>query len=160
MANSPPRPNLRQNPPQNLRQNPACRAQSWPIEQLPGLSPADLEQLQRCEIHSTAQLLQRTQIPQKRQALAIRLQLHPQRLNKWVALANLAQAPAIGCDYCGLLLHAGIASLSQLAATPIPRLHQQMLRLQVAMMQRPDLCPSMGLVMQWVEQARSLTSSV
>jgi Domain of unknown function (DUF4332) len=138
--------------------NPPCRA-SWPIEQLPGLTPADLEQLQSCEISSTAQLLQRTQILPKRRALAIRMQLHPQRLNKWIALASLAQAPAIGCDYCGLLLHAGIASLPQLAATPVPRLHQQMLRLQVSMMQRPDLCPSLGLVAQWVEQARSLTGS-
>jgi hypothetical protein len=34
-----------------------------------------------------------------------------------------------------------------------------MLKLHVAMMQRPDLCPRLEQVAQWVEQARWLNQS-
>ncbi|MGH2413501.1 MAG: DUF4332 domain-containing protein [Microcystaceae cyanobacterium] len=36
------------------------------------------------------------------------------------------------------------------------RLHQQILRFQVATMQRQDLCPPVEVVQKWVQEARSL----
>jgi hypothetical protein len=133
--------------------------QNWDIAQLPGLSQQDHRLLLSCGIQTTQQLLQRTRTAVQRQALASQLQVHLQWVNKWVALANLAQIPAVGCQYCGLLLHAGISAPTQLAETPVSRLHQQMLKLHVAMMQRPDLCPRLEQVAQWVEQARWLNQS-
>ena len=78
--------------------------------------------------------------------------------NKWVALADLARIPSVGCQYCGVLLHVGIISVGQLAQTPLPRLHQQILQLQVATTQRRDLCPSRSEMQVWINQARSLAS--
>jgi Domain of unknown function (DUF4332) len=49
-----------------------------------------------------------------------------------------------------------VASVVQLAATPIYRLHKQILRLQVATMQRRDLCPAVEVVQQWIQQAKLL----
>lgn len=132
---------------------------NWLIEQLPGLSVQDQSKLQGLGITTTQQLLQKASTAQLRQVLANQLQVKAQYVNKWVALADLARIPGIGCQYCGLLLHAGICSVAQLAQTPAHRLHQQILRLQVATMQRRDLCPQVEEVTKWVKQARSLVIS-
>lgn len=129
---------------------------SWDLAQLPGLSETDRAKLQQCGIQTTQDLLRQGRSIDSRQALAARLQMHVQHINKWVALADLARIPAVGCQHCGLLLHAGIGSPHQLAQTPLPRLHQQILKLQVATFQRRDLCPSLGEVERWIEQAKSI----
>lgn len=135
---------------------PAFGFADWSIALLPGLSDQDQTRLQDCGIQSTLQLLQKTRTPVQKQALASCLQIHIQHVNKWVALADLARIPAVGYQHCGLLLHAGISSPAQLAQTPLPRLHHQLLKLHVAMMQRPDLCPSLDEVARWIEQARQI----
>ena len=132
------------------------RSRYWPIEQLPGLSTEQVTQLKACGINTTEELLQKGGTPQLQQELANRLQISLQYVRKWVALADLARIPSVGCQFCGLLLHSGIASVSQLNQTNIQRLRHQILRLQVATMQRRDLCPSVGLVKQWLEEGRSL----
>ncbi|AFZ02619.1 DUF4332 domain-containing protein [Calothrix sp. PCC 6303] len=129
-------------------------SRDWQIEKLPGLNAEEQLQLQVCGIKTTKQLLQAAQNPQARLILANQLHVHIHHVNKWVALSDLARIPSIGTEYCGLLLHAGIASAVQLAATPTYRLHKQILRLQVATMQRRDLCPAIELVQQWVQQAK------
>ena len=128
----------------------------WSIEQLPGLSKQQQAQLQECDITTTKQLLEKASTKELKQALANQLQINIQYVNKWVALADLARIPSVGCQYCGLLLHSGIASVSQLTQTPVHRLHKQIMRLQVATMQRQDLCPAVEVVQKWVQQARSL----
>ena len=130
----------------------------WPIAQLPGLSHQNESLLQECGIATTGQLLKKATTSDRRLALANQLQIHVQHLNKWVALADLARIPSVGCQYCGLLLHAGVASAKQLAEIPIQRLHQQILRFYVATMQRRDLCPSVEKAQEWIQQAKILCS--
>ncbi|MCC5638997.1 DUF4332 domain-containing protein [Nostoc sp. CHAB 5844] len=132
---------------------------NWPIEQLPGLSQEEQSQLQICGIKTTRGLFNQGKTPEARLVLASKLQVHLQYVNKWVALADLSRIPSVGTQYCGLLLHAGIGSVAQLAQTPSHRLHRQIMRLQVATMQRRDLCPSIELVQQWSQQARTVLSA-
>lgn len=132
------------------------RSCNWAIAQLPGLSAENLDLLHRAGFKTTLAFWQRTQTPAQRHNLAAHLQLHPKYVNKWAALCDLARIPAVGCTYCGLLLHTGIISVQQLADTPLPKLHRQLMRLQIATMQRQDLCPPLGDVSLWVEQARQL----
>src|SRR5919202_2783251 len=134
----------------------ATQSRDWSIEQLPGLSFQDRAKLRELGITTTGQLLKKASTLQLRQALANQLQIKSQYVNKWVALADLARIPGIGCQYCGLLLHAGVCSVTQLAQTPAHKVHQQILRLQVAMMQRRDLCPHVQEVTAWIKQAREL----
>ncbi|MBE9127396.1 MULTISPECIES: DUF4332 domain-containing protein [unclassified Coleofasciculus] len=134
----------------------AIKGSNWSIEQLPGLSEDDCTKLQEQGITTTGKLLKTASNPQSKQALANQLQIKSQYVNKWVALADLARIPGIGCQYCGLLLHAGICSVPQLAQTPVHKLHQQILRLQVATMQRRDFCPQLEEVATWIKQAREL----
>lgn len=146
-------------PSQPKNQRSATQPRDWSIEQLPGLSTQDHSKLRELNITTTGQLLQKASTPQLRLVLASQLQIKSQYVNKWVALADLARIPGIGCQYCGLLLHAGICSVSQLAQTPAHKLHQQILRLQVAIMQRRDLCPHVDEVVVWIKQARDLVIS-
>ncbi|NET88561.1 MAG: DUF4332 domain-containing protein [Kamptonema sp. SIO1D9] len=124
----------------------------WSIEELPGLSAKERSLLASHKINTTQDLLAHASTAQQ-QELAADLQIHGQYVKKWVAMADLASISSVGCQYCGLILHAGIASVAQLAQTPVHRLHRQILRLQVATMQRKDLCPSVDEVQKWVEEA-------
>lgn len=133
-------------------------SKNWPLDQLPGLSQEDLAKLADCGISTTLQLLQNTQTMAEKQALATKLQVHIQHLNKWIALADLARVPSVGCHYCGVLLHAGVSSPIYLKQMSIPRLRQQVLKLQVATLQRQDLCPSFDEVSGWIRDARSLST--
>jgi Domain of unknown function (DUF4332) len=135
------------------------QSRDWPIEQLPGLSHEEQSHLQSCGITSTVSLVKQGKTLESRLALANKLQIHLQYVNKWMALADLARIPSVGTQYCGLLLHAGIGSVVQLAQTPTHRLHQQIMRLQVATMQRRDLCPAIELVQQWSQQAKIVLSA-
>jgi predicted RecB family nuclease len=138
----------------NTNNRSLMQSRDWPIEQLPGLSHEEQSQLQNCGITSTVTLVKQGKTLEERLALANKLQIHLQYVNKWMALADLARIPSVGTQYCGLLLHAGISSVAQLAETPTHRLHQQIMRLQVATMQRRDLCPAIELVQLWSQQAK------
>ena len=129
---------------------------NWQIEHLPGLNQQEQSQLHDCGITTTKALIQQGKTPEAKQALANKLHIHLQYVNKWVALADLARIPSVGTQYCGLLLHAGVGSVAQLATIPPHRLHQQVLRLLVATMQRRDLCPSIEQVQQCHIQANML----
>ena len=142
----------------NYQQTNKTRSRNWSIEKLPGLSKQHQNQLTEYGINTTRKLLQIAYTPQQKLSLANQLQIHQQYVNKWVALADLARVPSVGCEYCGLLLHAGIASVFQLSQIPVQRLHPQILKLQVSTMQRRDLCPSVELVQKWIQQAKVLSS--
>lgn len=130
---------------------------NFPLDQLPGLSAKDCQKLRENGITTTYGLLQKAgRTKAQKEALAIALNVRFQLLMKWVALADLARIPAVGCQYCGLIVHSGVASLEQLAQTPIDRLHKQIMRLQIQNLQRADLCPDMGEMSVWIKQAQQL----
>ena len=133
----------------------SVQACDWPISQLPGLNSSYQKLLgEKCEITTTTELLQKGRTQAQKMMLANVLQTTLRDVSKWVAMADLARIPSVGCQYCGLLLHAGIGSVTQLAQMPVHRLHQQVLRLHVITLQRRDLCPSVALVQRWVREAR------
>ncbi|MEB3340530.1 DUF4332 domain-containing protein [Okeania sp.] len=135
----------------------SIKSQNWSIDKLPGLSKEHQELLTKYGITSTRKILEITHTSQQKLILASKLKIHPQYIKKWVALADLARIPTVGYEYCGLLLHGGIASVSQLSQIPVHRLHQQILKLQVSTMQRRDLCPTVDLVQKWIQQAQLLS---
>lgn len=164
MATTQPKPNSRDWQSQALKgfavRSPLDRTQipsaNWSIDELPGIAAADLKQLHAQGIRTTFNLLSLGYTPEKRSILASTLGIHIRHINKWIALADLARIPSVGCQHCGLLLHAGVASPTQLSQTPIAGLHRQILKLQVAMMQRRDLCPTPDQIARWVQQAQRL----
>lgn len=130
---------------------------NFALEQLPGLSAKACQNLKDHGITTTHTLLKKAgRSRSQKEALAIAIGVRFQLLAKWLAFADLAQIPAVGCQHCGLIVHSGIVSLEQLAQTPLDRLHKQIMRLQVQNLQRADLCPDMGEISVWIKQAQQL----
>ncbi len=148
---------FRQNPRTSTNSS-AIASRSWSVADLPGMSDDNCQRLHECQIETTQQLLARTQTSENQNDLAAQLKVHLQYLKKWVALADLSRIPTVGCQHCGLLLHAGIISPAHLVRTPLPRLHQQLVKLHVAELRNKDQCPSLSDVRSWQHQARYLQS--
>jgi Domain of unknown function (DUF4332) len=131
----------------------------WPITELPGVDTKTAAELTAVGVIDTEQLLALTEpqsISSNQPQLAAIVSTRPGR--KLLALAQLAQIPSVGCKYCGLLLHAGVASIEQLSQTPPQQLHQLVLRLHVALLQRRDLTPRIDQVQNWVQQAKAIVN--
>ena len=128
--------------------------QSHALQRLPGLSVEHLKQLQQAGLTTTDDLLKVARSPKQVQAIATQLKLPQRYLQKWIALADLARLPSVGDDYCGLLLHSGVASVSQLSLQAPGRLHTQIRKLHTMTMRRSDLCPTPDQVVQWVREAK------
>ena len=126
----------------------------WFLEQLPGVSAEQAQQLRSLGLQTTQDLLELARSPQNLQKAANQLNLPLRYLQKWVALSDLSQLPSVGYQYCGLLLHSGIASVSQLAIAAPGRLHSQVRKLHTMMMRRSDLCPTPDQVVRWVQEAK------
>jgi predicted flap endonuclease-1-like 5' DNA nuclease len=131
----------------------------WSIGDLPGLNSVEQKLLQELGITTTGQLLAIAPDAITKQQLAVKLCFKIQYVNKLVALADLARLAGVGCQYNGLLLHTGIISVKQLAQMPAHKIHQQLLKLHVATLQRRDLCPDLAQVQGWIKQARELVDN-
>jgi nucleotidyltransferase/DNA polymerase involved in DNA repair len=129
---------------------------NWSIGDLPGVNNSERILLENLGIRTTGELLSVAPDAATKLQLAIDLGTKIQYVNKLVALADLARLPSVGCQYNGLLLHTGIVSVKQLAQMPAHKLHQQLLRLHVATLQRRDLCPQIAQVQTWIKQARDI----
>ena len=130
---------------------------NFSLDQLPGLSTKDCKKLQNYGMTTTHALLQKAgRNKAQKEALAIALNVRLQLLMKWLAFADLARIPTVGCQHCGLIVHSGIVSLEQLAQTPLGQLHKQIMRLQIQNLQRADLCPDIGEMSVWIKQARQI----
>ena len=130
----------------------------WPISQLPGLKETDVRGLQQAGIGTTEDLLNWVSVSARRQQLATQLKHKVERVNRWVAMADLARVPSVGCTYCGLLLHSGVLSPQQLASANAPKLQQQVRRLYVATLSRTGGCPSLSDVNRWIAEAKHLVT--
>jgi predicted flap endonuclease-1-like 5' DNA nuclease len=128
----------------------------WLIGDLPGINSVEQTLLEEIGIATTGQLLAIAPDAVTKQQLAVKLCFKIQYVNKLVALADLARLAGVGCQYNGLLLHTGIISVKQLAQMPAHKIHQQLLKLHVATLQRRDLCPDLAQVQGWIKQARAL----
>ena len=131
----------------------------WSISDLPGINKSEQALLQELGITTTGQLLAIAPDAATKQQLAINLGTKIQYVNKLVALADLARLAGIGCQYNGLLLHTGIISVKQLAQMPAHKIHQQLLKLHVATLQRRDLCPDLAQIHGWIKQAGEVVES-
>jgi hypothetical protein len=134
----------------------ALKSANWHINDLPGLTQTDRDHLAELGITTTFQLLRQTRTKPDQEALSGRSGIHLRHLQKWTAIAQLARIPSVGCQFAGLILHAGVSTLAQLSLMPSGQLHRQILKLQVATLQRPDLCPDAGQVQVWIQQAKLL----
>lgn len=132
----------------------ALNQRSHPLASLPGMTEEQVALLHQAGLQTTADLLKATRSPTDLRAIAQSVHLPLRYVQKWSALAELAQLPSVGCQHCGLLLHSGVASVAQLAAQPPGRLHTRIRKLHTMTLRRTDLCPTPDQVVQWVREAK------
>ncbi|MGB3202263.1 MAG: DUF4332 domain-containing protein [Nodosilinea sp.] len=132
---------------------------AYPLDQLPGLSSTHAKTMAQLGLTSTDQLRRFGASAARRQTLAQKMQVPLRYVTKWVVLADLARVPGVGCQFNGLLLHAGIMSVAQLADCTAQGLYTQLRRLHVATLQRNDLCPGADQVNSWIQQARAIAKT-
>ncbi|ELS00899.1 hypothetical protein Xen7305DRAFT_00006000 [Xenococcus sp. PCC 7305] len=130
---------------------------NWSIDKLPGISLKEQDLLMMHGITTTQILLSKAATPQAKNSLASQIKVPVKYINKWSALADLARIPSVGCQYCGVILHCGIASVAQLAQTPLQKLYSRVSRLYVANTRQRELTPSVSVVRQWLREARLLS---
>jgi hypothetical protein len=140
----------------NSRPIATCQPCFWPMADLPGINADDCRRLDELGLGTTRLFIGQSRSPEDQAGLAQKLQLHPHHIQKWRALASLAVVPSVGCEYAGLLLHAGVASVGQLGNLVPGQLYRQVLRLQVAVFRRRDRCPNAAVVDLWIQQAKQL----
>ena len=126
----------------------------WSIDKLPGISASEQDLLIKHGIKTTQILLSKTKTYQAKNTLASQLKIPVKYINKWAALSDLARIPSVGCQYCGVILHCGIASVTQLSQTPLQNFYSRVSRLYVANTRQRDLVPSVSLVKQWLTEAK------
>jgi len=127
-----------------------------PLDCLPGLDTRSQQQLAALGITRVAQLHRLGQTSGNKQALSQRLGVPQRYISKWLALADLARVPSVGCTYNGLLLHVGIASVAQLATASVVSLYPKLRRLHSKLLGNAAQCPSQDQVVQWIQEARQL----
>ncbi len=127
----------------------------YPLEALPGMTHEYASQMSQLGLTNTQQLSRLGQFPDRCRDLAKQLNLPQRYVTKWVVLSNLARVPSVGCEYNGLLLHAGISSIDQLAHSTTQILYPRLKRLYVSTLQRSDLCPSPAQVTLWIQHAKA-----
>lgn len=130
------------------------QGKNWSIEHLPRLDETARSRLQDLGITTTQELLIKARTTQGKEEIGRYLQQKPQQVNKWVIMADLARLPSVGCEYCGLLLHAGIGSIEHLKQLHPQKLHQKILRLQVSLFKRKDDCPPVATIKNWIQEAQ------
>jgi hypothetical protein len=132
------------------------KCNSYPLQDLPGLDATNENQLAALGISTTEQLYRQGRLPEQRQSLARTLNVPLRYVVKWVVLAELSRVPSVGCQFCGVLLHSGISSVEQLAASSPQLLYRQVRRLNVTAMNRSDLCPTPDQINNWIHNARKI----
>ncbi|BAQ64510.1 DUF4332 domain-containing protein [Geminocystis sp. NIES-3709] len=126
------------------------------VKNLPGISPIDVKNLKSLGINTNFALLQCTIDRQKQEELALKMGVNVKNILKWTALADLSRLESVGSKYCGLILHSGILSCSELSQASTFKLHRQIVRLQVGTLRNKDLCPPLSLVHTWIKEAKTL----
>ena len=127
---------------------------NWSIDKLPGISPEEQKLLIKHGIYTSQILLSKAATSQAKKSLAVQLKIPIKYIQKWSALSDLARIPSVGCQYCGVILHSGIASVNQLSQIPLQKLYSRVRQLYVANTQQRELIPSISLVRQWVTEAK------
>ena len=125
------------------------------IETIEGIGPAFAKKLRQTGIRSTGELLKKGAAKKGRQAIAEATGISETLILEWVNLADLMRIKGIGEEYSDLLEETGVDTVKELRNRKPENLLKAILDVnaQKNLVRRP---PSLALVQNWVEQAKTL----
>ncbi len=125
------------------------------ILKIEGIGPKFAKQLQNVGIRTTEKLLKEGASKKGRIALADKAGISEKLILEWVNLSDLARIKGIGEEYSDLLEEAGVDSVKELRNRRADNLHKSVLATndKKKLVRRP---PSLGMVENWIAQAKKL----
>ncbi len=126
------------------------------IGDIKGLPPEVLVKLQALNIKTTEDLLNRTETPSMRNALAKEIGVAASELTEWVNRADLMRLNGVGTEMANLLEEAGVDSVKELKHRRADHLYERMHELN----EKTHIAyhsPSLKQLETWIDEAKTLS---
>jgi predicted flap endonuclease-1-like 5' DNA nuclease len=125
------------------------------IVDIEGIGPVYSKKLIEIGIKTTDALLKVAATAKDREELSKKIGIDQKLILEWVNLADLYRIKGVGQEYSDLLEEAGVDTVIELAKRVPENLHKTILEVneKKKLVRRP---PPLGLVKNWVEQAKKL----
>jgi predicted flap endonuclease-1-like 5' DNA nuclease len=129
------------------------------LEIIEGIGPVYAEKLRESGIGTIEALLEAGATPGGRQRLEERTGIYHALILEWVNLADLMRIKGVGEEYSDLLEEAGVDTVRELRHRVPEHLYQAIIDVNEAkrLVRRP---PSLKMVADWVQQAKTLPPKV
>jgi predicted flap endonuclease-1-like 5' DNA nuclease len=129
------------------------------IIDIEGIGPTYAQQLTAEGITTTDALLDAAATPKGREELSEKTGIAESLILEWVNLADLFRIKGVGEEYSDLLEEAGVDTVAELSRRNAENLHAKILEVNEAkqLVRRP---PSLSVVQNWIQQAKSLPRKV
>jgi predicted flap endonuclease-1-like 5' DNA nuclease len=124
-----------------------------------GIGPKNAEKLARAGIRSTESLLAKGGKAKDRKALSAEAGISDTQILEWVNRADLFRIHGIGEEYSDLLEQAGVDTVVELSKRKADNLHTAMTEANVKK-NLVNRMPSVGMVEEWIKEAKSLPRAV
>lgn len=129
------------------------------LETIEGIGPVFAEKLREKGIGTVEALLEAGATPEGRQHLEEKTDIGHKLILEWVNLADLMRIKGIGEEYSDLLEEAGVDTVKELRHRVPQNLYQKMVEINEAKKLVRRL-PTLQMVADWVEQAKTLPPKV
>jgi hypothetical protein len=132
---------------------------SYPISDIEGLDPEEVQTLKSCGIRTTDRLLDLAKNPKGRELLAAKTGYATSRILAWANAADRMRIKGMGKGYSCLLRAVGVETIRELRYRNPANLAKAM---GEANKKRKlvQFLPSEKLIMRWVKQAKELTPKI
>lgn len=131
----------------------------YSIERIEGIGPAYAKKLQAANVRTTATLLEKGATPSGRKSLASDSGIDPDKILKWVNMADLMRVSGVGEEYSELLEAAGVDTVKELRN----RNPQNLAKAIAEANERKNLVrqvPSEKHCTKWVQQAKTMEPAI
>ena len=129
-----------------------------PLSQIPGMEPEPQSELEAQGIHTTGQLLERTETKEMRTDLAQRIGISTHMLRTLIDRADLMRLPGIGSEMATLLQEAGVDGCKDLQRRNPEHLYATLTAMQESS-KSASLTPNVDELTQWIAEATAATHS-
>jgi predicted flap endonuclease-1-like 5' DNA nuclease len=129
------------------------------LEVIEGIGPVYANQLRAAGIRSIEALLETGATPMGRADLEERSGIGHALILEWVNLADLMRIKGVGEEYSDLLEEAGVDTVKELRNRVPENLHEAIVRTNEAK-ELVRRLPTLGMVRDWVRQAKMLPPKV
>ena len=134
---------------------------NYKLKEIEGIGPVNSSKMERAEIVTVRNLLERGGTPKGRKELAQQTGLSEEVILKWVNMADLFRVKGIGKQYAELLERAGVDTVRELRTRRADNLTPKLAEAnRVGGRRLVRQLPGMKRVQSWIEDARKLPPAV